>query len=141
MSVAEDVARLDALDLEELRRLWVRLTGTTAPRISARMLRLALAWEIQASAYGGLPRAVTAALDQLARGTTRTKPPCAGMRLVREWGDRVHVVTIGGDTGQDEIIRWDGREWHSLSEVARAITGTRWSGPAFLGLKRKAAVA
>jgi hypothetical protein len=41
--------------------------------------------------------------------------------------------------GEDGVIRWDEREWRSLSEVARAITGTRWSGPAFFGLKRKLA--
>jgi hypothetical protein len=56
---------------------------------------------------------------------------------VREWQGRVHVVTVG----EDQVIRWYGREWGSLSEVARAITGTRWSGPAFFGLKRKAAAA
>ena len=44
------------------------------------------------------------------------------------------MVTIG----EDKVIRWNDREWGSLSEVARAITGTRWSGPAFFGLKRKA---
>ena len=47
----------------------------------------------------------------------------------------MHVVLVG----EDRVIRWDGREWKSLSEVARAITGTRWSGPAFFGLKRKVA--
>lgn len=57
------------------------------------------------------------------------------MRLVREWQGRVHVVEVG----DDEVIRWDGREWRSLSEVARAITGTRWSGPAFFGLKKAVA--
>ena len=57
------------------------------------------------------------------------------MRLVREWGGKVHVVLVG----EDQVIRWDGREWKSLSEVARAITGTRWSGPAFFGLKKKLA--
>ena len=99
------------------------------------MLRLALAWEIQAKAYGGLSRLTQQKLDQLARGLTRTVPHRAGMRLVREWSGKVHVVTIG----EDQVIRWDKREWNSLSEVARAITGTRWSGPAFFGLKRKAA--
>jgi hypothetical protein len=59
------------------------------------------------------------------------------MRLVREWQGRVHVVTVG----EDQVIRWDEREWRSLSEVARAITGTRWSGPAFFGLKKKAVAA
>ena len=57
------------------------------------------------------------------------------MRLVREWGGKAHVVTIG----EDKVIRWNEREWQSLSEVAREITGTRWSGPAFFGLKRKLA--
>jgi len=57
------------------------------------------------------------------------------MRLVRAWNGRTHVVTIG----EDQVIRWNDREWRSLSEVARAITGTRWSGPAFFGLKQKAA--
>ncbi|SFP85864.1 DUF2924 domain-containing protein [Sphingomonas rubra] len=59
------------------------------------------------------------------------------MRLVREWQGQVHVVTVG----DDGVICWDEREWRSLSEVARAITGTRWSGPAFFGLKKKAAAA
>jgi hypothetical protein len=137
MPVAEEVARLDALTIGELRERWVRLVGTPAPKVGTNMLRLALAWEIQARGQGGLARATAQALDQLGRGATRTERPRAGMRLVREWGGRVHIVEIG----DDEVIRWDGREWRSLSEIARAITGTRWSGPAFFGLKKKAAAA
>jgi hypothetical protein len=53
----------------------------------------------------------------------------------REWQGRIHVVTVG----EDQVVRFEGRDYRSLSEVARAITGTRWSGPAFFGLKRKAA--
>lgn len=135
MTVTEEVAALDALALGDLRVRWTRLVGTPAPKIGTNMLRLALAWEIQARREGGLTRATTQALDQLARGRTRTAPPRAGMRLVREWQGRVHVVEVG----EDEIIRWDGRDWRSLSEVARAITGTRWSGPAFFGLKKAVA--
>ena len=74
-------------------------------------------------------------LDQLARGLTRTEPARAGTRLVREWNGVAHVVTIG----EDRVIRWNERDWNSLSEVARAITGTRWSGPAFFGLKKRVA--
>jgi hypothetical protein len=66
---------------------------------------------------------------------TKTSPVTPGMRLVREWDGKVHVVTIG----EDKVIRWNEREYNSLSEVARAITGTRWSGPAFFGLKKKVA--
>jgi Protein of unknown function (DUF2924) len=54
---------------------------------------------------------------------------------VREWQGKVHVVTIG----ENQVIRWEGREFRSLSQVAKAITGTHWSGPAFFGLKKKLA--
>ena len=57
------------------------------------------------------------------------------MRLTREWNGVLHTVTVE----EDGRVQWNGRDWRSLSEVARAITGTRWSGPAFFGLKRKIA--
>jgi hypothetical protein len=135
MPVSDDVAALDVLPLADLRMRWTQLLGTPAPRVGTSMLRLALAWEMQARSLGGLSRGTSRALDQLARGRTRTDGLRAGMRLVREWQGRAHVVDVGGD----EIIRWDGRQFSSLSEVARAITGTRWSGPAFFGLKKTAA--
>ncbi len=134
-AVEEKLARLEALSSAELRRMWFTLTNSPSPRISPAMLRLALAWEIQARAFGGLPRAVPQRLAQIAAGKTRTASATAGMRLVREWQGRVHVVTVG----EDQVVRFEGRDYRSLSEVARAITGTRWSGPAFFGLKRKAA--
>lgn len=135
MSVTPDVAALETLTLADLRERWKQITGTAAPRVGTGMLRLALAWEIQARQQGGLTRRTSQTLDQLAGGRTRTSPARAGMRLVREWQGKAHVVEIG----DDEVIRWDEREWKSLSEVARAITGTRWSGPAFFGLKKRAA--
>lgn len=135
MDVDQELARLETLSSAELRNRWVEVTGSVVPRVSPKLLRLALAWELQAKAYGGHSRETTRTLDQLARGLTRTAPTSAGMRLVREWQGRVHVVTVG----EDKVIRWDEREWRSLSEVARAITGTRWSGPAFFGFKKKAA--
>lgn len=135
MSVTPDVAALETLALADLRERWKQITGTAAPRVGTGMLRLALAWELQARQQGGLTRRTSQTLDQLAGGRTRTSPARAGMRLVREWQGKAHVVEIG----DDEVIRWDEREWKSLSEVARAITGTRWSGPAFFGLKKRAA--
>ena len=135
MNLDAELAQVLLLSPAGLRDRWRALLGTPAPRISPAMLRLTLAWELQASVHGGLPRSVAQALDQLARGQTRTQAARAGMRLVREWDGRAHVVEVG----EDQVIRWDGREWRSLSEVARAITGTRWSGPAFFGLKRKIA--
>jgi hypothetical protein len=97
------------------------------------MLRLALAYELQAKVLGDLSRKTKQRLDQVAAAKTHTRDVRPGMRLAREFGGKVHVVTIG-EQGQ---ITWNQREWRSLSEVARAITGTRWSGPAFFGLKQK----
>lgn len=135
MQVEQEIAVLADLTSAQLRERWAELTGSAVPKVSPALLRLALAWELQAKAHGGLPREVTRALDQQARGLTRTSPARTGMRLVREWNGRTHVVTVG----EDQVIRWEERSYGSLSEVARAITGTRWSGPAFFGLKRKAA--
>jgi len=131
----DEITALDALSTPELRLRWSALTGTPVPRVSPALLRMALAWELQARAHGGLSRETTRTLDQLARGVTRTQPQSAGMRLVREWQGRVHVVTVS----EDQVIRWEERSYGSLSEVARAITGTRWSGPAFFGLKKRQA--
>ncbi len=99
------------------------------------MLRLALAYELQAKACGGLSRVTQQKLGQLARAKTVSAPAQSGMRLVRAWNGRTHVVVVG----EDGVIRWNERDWRSLSEVARAITGTRWSGPAFFGLKKRIA--
>ena len=134
-SVEDQLAALPALGSPELRERWTRLTGAPVPRISPSLLRLALAWEIQARAHGGISRLAQQRLTQIAGARTRTVPALAGMRLVRTWNGVAHVVMIG----EDQVIRWNGREWRSLSEVARAITGTRWSGPAFFGLKKKVA--
>jgi hypothetical protein len=90
---------------------------------------------LQAKAYGGLSRKTQQRLAQLAAAKTQTTDVKPGMRLVREWNGGVHVV----DEDESGAIHWNGRTWGSLSEVARAITGTRWSGPAFFGLKRKVA--
>jgi len=124
---------LEALSKAELGDRWAKLIGRPVPRVSAKLLRLALAWELQATAHGGLSRRLRQKLDQAASAKTVTTAVRPGMRLAREWNGTVQVVSVGDD-GQ---INWNGREWRSLSEVARAITGTRWSGPAFFGLKQK----
>lgn len=127
------LAALETLSLAQLRLKWSGITDRPVPRISAGLLRLAIAWELQAAVHGGLSRKTLQALDQLAAGKTETRPAQAGMRLMREWNGKVHVVTID----EDGIIHWNDRSWKSLSAVARAITGTRWSGPAFFGLKKR----
>ncbi len=128
-----ELAALARLSSAQLRRRWGALTGTAVPKVSPGMLRLALAWELQAQVHGSLPGRTRQRLDQLERARSVTHAARPGMRLVREWRGTVHVVVVG----EDRVIRWNEREWSSLSEVARAITGTRWSGPAFFGLKQR----
>ncbi|WP_236575097.1 MULTISPECIES: DUF2924 domain-containing protein [unclassified Sphingobium] len=86
-------------------------------------------------ALGGLPRTRQQKLAQLAGRKSRAIEGRAGMRFIRQCEGTAHAVTIG----EDWIICWNDREWRSLREVARRITGTRWSGPAFFGLKQRLA--
>lgn len=133
--LASQLAGLEEMSSADLKSKWRALTGKPVPRVSPSLMRLALAWELQAKAYGGLSRRTQQKLTQLAEGKTRTSDVAHGMRLIRDWNGAVHVAEVA----EDGAIRWNGKEWGSLSEVARQITGTRWSGPAFFGLKRKAA--
>jgi hypothetical protein len=132
-SLEANLAALADLPPAQLRERWVKVTAKPLPRISPGLLRLALAWELQAKVHGGLPRRVSQKLEQVASARTRTRDVHPGMHLAREWNGKVHVVTVG----EDGVVRWNDAEWKSLSEVARTITGTRWSGPAFFGLKSK----
>ncbi|ANY19607.1 hypothetical protein A6F68_01088 [Tsuneonella dongtanensis] len=128
-----DLAALATMSPAQLRERWAEVSRKPLPRLSPAMLRLALAYELQAKVLGGLSRAVQQRLDQAATAKSHTRSASPGMRLVREWQGKVHIVTIG----EDGEVEWNGQTWRSLSEVARAITGTRWSGPAFFGLKQR----
>ena len=128
-----DMAVLATMSPAQLREQWVEVSKKPLPRLSSTMLRLAIAYELQAKVLGGLSRASQQRLEQAASSKTQTRSASPGMRLVREWQGKVHIVTIG-ETGE---VEWNGQTWRSLSEVARAITGTRWSGPAFFGLKQR----
>ena len=132
-SLEQDLAALEAMDLPELRKKWASVSDAPVPRVSAGLLRYAIAYELQAKAHGGLSRRTLQKLDQLAGGLTTTRDASPGMRLMREWNGTLHVVTVD----EDGAIVWNEKTWTSLSSVARAITGTRWSGPAFFGLKQR----
>ena len=127
-----ELAALEHMSLAQLREQWPSVSDKPVPRLSAGLLRLALAWEMQAAVHGGLSRQTMQTLGQLANGKTQTRSLAPGMRLMREWNGTVHVVTVD----DDGTVCWNEQEWKSLSAVARAITGTRWSGPAFFGLKK-----
>ena len=127
---------LESMPLADLRVAWTKAVKTTPPKVSAGLLRLALAHHLQSKVMGGVTKAMERRLAEIAGGTAavRTNP---GTRFVREWRGKVHVVTMTDESR----YRWQDRDWNSLSEIARTITGTQWSGPAFFGTKarRKAA--
>jgi hypothetical protein len=134
------LAELASTPLESLRELWARRYGRPPPRsLSRRLLEYAAAYDIQARIYGGLKPAVRRKLLQVGaksrdgrNGGNQRKPqsvPSAGSRLVREWHGRSHTVEV-----TDRGFLYAGQHYRSLSEVARAITGARWSGPRFFGL-------
>ena len=100
-----------------------------------------LAYRIQELAYGGLKPETIERLEALAEqidggagsGKSRTDDrPIAGTRLIREWQGVEHCVTV-----RDDDFEYQGRPYKSLSAVARAITGTRWNGSLFFGLKNQ----
>ncbi len=127
------LAALDQASLSELRAQWQAFSNKPVPRVRRTLLRLALAWEMQAAVHGGLSRRAEQRLAYLAGKNAAPDAPRPGMRLVREWNGVLHTVTIDADG----LIHWQDKTWRSLSEVARAITGTRWSGPVFFGLRQR----
>ena len=119
---------------------WTETHGGAPPKgISTRLLALAAEYNAQARQHGGLKASTCRALYSLATDRdepetrTRRPPPASkatpGARLVREWHGQAHVVDV-----LDNAVLYRGRSYRSLSEVARIITGARWSGPRFFGL-------
>lgn len=133
VELEQELAALATMSSAQLRSKWSALTGRPVPKVSPALSRLALAYELQTRVHGGLSRKIQQKLDQLARAKTETREARPGMRLVREWDGVLHIVTIEDDGS----ILWNDQRWASLSKVAREITGTRWSGPAFFGLKHR----
>lgn len=130
--VQAGLAALEAMKLEELRIAWVRGMKSPPPKISAGLFRLALAHALQSKAAGGISRSTDRKLGELAAGSTGPPP---GTRLSRSWQGKLHIVTVT----EEQKFNWQGKDWESLSVIARTITGTRWSGPAFFGTRAKKA--
>lgn len=130
--IKSQLAALKAMKLEELRVAWVRRVKSSPPRISAGLLRLALAHALQSKAWGGITKSTDRKLCELAAGTTGPPP---GTRLSRSWQGKLHIVTVT----EEKKFNWQGKDWDSLSVIARTITGTHWSGPAFFGTRTKRA--
>ncbi len=123
------VLALEAQDLDGLRATWRQRWGSPPRLRSVQLLRHLIAWRIQAEAFGGLDTETMRLLR--AAGVPRPVPRLQpGQRLVREWRGRRYDVEI-----VENGFTHGGRTFKSLSEVARAITGTQWNGPRFFGLR------
>ncbi len=131
--VVREIAGLDELDRESLIARWRAAYGAPPPRkLSRALMDKALAYEIQCAAFGGLSGAAKRALRAAAAsksGSTGPRPLSRGARLIREWNGIVHEVDVSGDG-----YVWQDQRYRSLTAIARAITGTKWSGPRFFGL-------
>ncbi len=136
---AGSIAGLDALTRAELGERFEELFGRTAPKGMSRPLLLrVVAYRIQEDNIGGPNRALKRRLAKLAReldasGSVTPPPPTQikpGTRLLREWQGETHSV-MATEMG----FKYRDKPYGSLSAIAREITGTRWSGPAFFGLK------
>jgi Protein of unknown function (DUF2924) len=128
VSLDAELTALESMSRAELRAAWSRQVRTTAPNVSTGLLRLALAHHLQSQMLGGVSKAIERKLQEIADGhaAVRVTP---GTRFVREWRGKVHLVTMTDDGS----YHWQDKDWASLSMIARTITGTQWSGPAFFG--------
>ena len=132
-AIEAEIARLHSLAIDVLRRHWRVIFGRTPPAdLSKDLLRRMIAWHLQERAFGGLDRESLRFLHGLARhGGSQRRRLKPGTVLVREYQGQRHTVTVAPDG-----FHWHGTTYPSLSAIARAITGTAWSGPRFFALAR-----
>ncbi|MGE0256850.1 MAG: DUF2924 domain-containing protein [Alphaproteobacteria bacterium] len=143
-NVLARLAALKTTPTADLKQQWRDLFEREPPAFNRRYLESRLAYRIQELAYGGLKPETIERLEALGeqldggRIDVRRKRtddrPISGTRLIREWQGVEHCVTV-----RDDGYEWQGRPYKSLSSVARAITGTRWNGWVFFGIRRSGA--
>lgn len=141
-SLDKQIERLQTLNLAELRAEWGTVSREPLPKISsAETLRYLIAWHLQAKALGGLSDRARRQLKDLAIKYREDPGYCpspslkfkAGMVLTRHWNGKRHDAMV-----LEEGFQYEGQIFGSLSEIATHITGSRWSGPVFFGLKENA---
>ena len=143
-SVLSIVANLGGLDLKGLRRQWRAQLGGEAPaHLSRWLLMKVLAYRLQSDAFGDLDKSIRRILRSgkedgvgapFDRRVPRTREGLglkAGALLVREWNGRLERVMI-----LEEGFAWKGKAFGSLSQIAKAMTGTNWNGHRFFGLRQ-----
>ena len=142
-SIDELEAELEALPTlprPDLKKRWQELYGTPCPpKMSRKILRYAIAYRLQENVHGGLDKKTRRLLEKAAANLAAGKPVVPerskikpGTRLLREWHGTMHEVIV-----LEEGVQFRDEMWPSLSAVAREITGARWSGPRFFGLKER----
>jgi hypothetical protein len=138
-TVLARLAEIKTMDIKALKGMWRDLYASEPPPYNRKFLESRLAYRVQELAYGGLKPETLKRLAALAealepRGSRRRTEsmPVAGTRLLREWQGVEHTVTVLADG-----FEYDGRPYKSLSAIARAITGTRWNGWLFFGLRKQ----
>jgi hypothetical protein len=140
--LAKELKDLEAQTDDELKDRWRSLYGTKPPqKIHHSLLIAAIAHRMQENALGPLKSSVRRHLMQAANNPATPRPsphypslrPRAGTVLVRDWGGVTHQAKV-----LEDGILFRSKRYKSLSEVARIITGSRWSGPLFFGLKSAA---
>ncbi len=138
-ALAAEIAGLSKLGINELRERWKAMYGKAPSRdIGRSFLTRAVAYRLQEPAYGGLKpstrRLLAQVAEETATGSSSKQPQIrrarSGTILIREWQGNAHRVTM-----LDDGVSFNGKHYRSLSEVAREITGSRWSGPRFFGLR------
>ena len=128
------VSEIETMDRAALIAAWDLVFGTPAPkRLSSPFQRRYLTFEMQARQCGGLPKGSVGKLQKAVRDDRGTSSPTLkpGGRLIRKWNGVTHMVDV-----IDGGFVWNGQRYASLSPIARAITGARWSGPRFFGVKK-----
>jgi Protein of unknown function (DUF2924) len=137
---------LPGMSRTELLDTWAHVVGKPPVTSASRELLVnTIAWHLQARQFGGLSPSVQRRLERLAAAIERGEPirPSTaadrlrhGTTLERTWHGETHSVTVAADG-----FTYRGQHYRSLSQIARIITGTRWNGPAFFGLRQGASEA
>ena len=141
-ALAAEIVGLSKAGIKDLRQRCKTFHGRQPPDgLGRSFLIRAIAYRLQEQAFGGLKpstrRLLARVAEEAAAGSSPKRPPVrkaeTGPILVREWQGNAHRVTVLGDG-----VSFNGKHYRSLSEVAREITGSRWSGPRFFGLRTSA---
>lgn len=140
-SVLAQIGALKSMEAKALKARWRELFDTEPPPYNRRFLESRLAYRVQELAFGGLKPETVERLAAFAEGVggkanrrarVGQERPITGTRLLREWQGVEHSVTV-----RDDGFEYQGRPYKSLSAIARQITGTRWNGWVFFGLKNQ----